>query len=308
MTKEEVATFFQVSADDLKGAIIYKKTTNGKVYFVDFSLDSLYEKQLCDLSRIESPLISAQGDMVTFGIAKNLKEGTIYICSLSEMTTPVVLAKGFDPHWWYDSQGNVHIVYCTNTGGMEWGNPGFTIRQQINPQTMEAEGAPDTLVSHSLNGGLSKNGRYLSTAYKSTGIYDLTDKQWKSLISGTQACNASISPSPDESKQPQMMHLTLGGVIQGVNYKQHEAIIIRDTTTINPDDNIQKIITLVPSITEWQKPEWSTNYNYAVAVGKYEQFWHIYLIDLNRDKIKKLVADANVTFDVFPHLWIPDTQ
>lgn len=101
------------------------------------------------------------------------------------------------------------------------------------------------------------------------------------------------------------MHLTLGGLIKGKLYNQHEAIIIRDTTTTSSDDNVQKVISLIPSVSEWQKPEWSTNYNYAVATGNNNNLWYVYMINLINDEIKKIVADSNTVFDVYPHLWVP---
>jgi hypothetical protein len=312
--KATLAQFMGVDAATMQAKLVYVKTTSGRnPCFIDFSQAVPREQKICELGSVQSPLISPNGLYVTFFTGSAITAGAMYVCALQANATAQYIGVGFDPHWWVDPvTHSTYIVYSTVTGStLDWPNPGQTLKQRIDVTTLTAAPeAPVLLDSNSLNGGLSKSGRYLATSFRSTGIYDLIELKWKNLISVQQACNGSISPSSDPALECRMMYLTLGATINSVTYAQHEAILISDTSTAEPkDNNIRVLFPLPLGVTEWQKPEWSTNYAYGTAIGLKSGEWSIYLLKTAAPATPlKLVGKTSMSetdYEVYPHLWVP---
>lgn len=282
------------------GAILtYVKETDGFIYYVDLNAAVLTEKLLCnDVTPAISPLISPDGRMVTFADIS----GKYYVCALSEDATAYELGTGFDPHWWVNGD-STFILYCSNTGKLSWPMPGKTYRQRIvwDAAAPQTSGAPLVVANYSFNGGLSKTGAYLCTAYDDVVMYDNSGSTQIILNKGIQACNASITPTTSTGMydDAEMMILSLGGAVGGVIYQQHEIFYILDRF-----DAVRWSVTNPPSTTEWQKPEWSTNKNFAVATALHGINYHVYIVRTYEDDDYIEVVDGNNTY---PHLWVAAT-
>jgi len=293
ITKTQLNAVF---GSDGLGKIVYTKKADGYAYFIDFSASILTEKKLCSVEA-HSPMISPDGKSVAFwagtGISSgsdcNTNTGTMYLCQLKENASTVSFGPGFNPRWWTDpANGNTYIVYHTKGCKVNYPQPGETRKQQINPTTYAKIGSSVRLLDKSFNGGLSKNGRYLCTAYNKVYIYDLASPANYNLYGGGQACNASISPADDPAKQDRMMHLNL----------PHTTFSVRNHT----DTKIWEI-TNPPGTDEWQTPEWSTHENYCSATAKKDGTYDVYLVRMSDKKICKVVTgDYSV-----PHVWVPGT-
>lgn len=318
VSKTELAQFLGVAPAAVQAKLVYVKAsaTGMNPFFIDFAEAVPQARKIYALSDVKAPLISPDGQNLVFFTGTESTPGAIYTCKLMENAIPVYVGAGYDPHWWVDPVGGgTYIIYCTVMGtSMNWPNPGSTYKQRIDPVTLApaAGEAAVLLAPYSLNAGLSKNGRYLATSFQSTGIYDLQGSgAWKSVISVAQACNGSISPSADPALEGQMMYLTLGVTIGPTTYAQHKAIIISDTNTAAPKEitNIKKLFPLPLGVTEWQKPEWSTNYSFATALGLKDGEWGIYLLNTaDETATLKVVGRTSLSepnYEIYPHLWVP---
>jgi hypothetical protein len=293
------------------GKLIYVKETDGCMYWVDFSQAALSEQKVANTTPVISPLISPSGSLVTFWTGTD-QSGTIYACSLLTNTTPVVVASGFDPHWWIEAgTGKVFIIYSTVTGKLNWPQLGQTLKQEINPNTFAKIGTASVLLANSFNGGLSKNGRYLCTAYESTDMYEFLTSTHMQLNNNIQSCNASITPATTPARQNRMMHLSLGQTINSQLYQMHQVFMIR-----NFSDVLLWYIEWPPGTDEWQKPEWSTHENFAVATAKRTSGgeYNVYIVKIAtigtvaatepESESPLRVVDGNNTY---PHLWVAKT-
>lgn len=314
VTGEEVEAFLDSGRT---GKLVYVNAEDEKAYFVDFSADSVVEKLLCDTSGVKEPLISPDGDFVAFATGRWDKHncegssGTVWVCRLEPNTDPVAVAEGFDPHWWSDESGT-YIVYRTTSCKCTYPCPGTTNRLKIDLETLQAEGEPEVLVNSGFGGGLSPDGRWLCTAYHTVCMYDLQEETSYVLVDEVQACNPSITPSRDTSRQNRMMHLNLGITVGDQRFKSHETFGIRDN-----NDSLLWYITNPDSSGEWQHPEWSTHEDFATSCAGYGgnldyndcDYWDIYAIHIPSKATLRITEGGD--YDV-PHLWVgkasPDTR
>jgi hypothetical protein len=282
---------------NVQGKIVYVKESDNSAYFVDFSTTPYLEQKISNQTPVNSPLISPNGRWVTFGGGAAGSE-KVYACSLGASVTPREIASGFDPHWWTDPASHrVYLIYSTVSGLLNWPQPGATMKQEIDTVTFNKIGSPATLLANSFNGGLSKNGRFLCTSYESVDLYDLALSRHYGLNGGIQACNSSINPTEDTTKQDQNMMLTLGGTVGGTVYQSHEIFYI-----LNKNDQVVWFVAMPPQTTEWQKPEWSSQADYASAVALRSGQYNTYLVKISNKSILRVLDGSNS----YSHLWVQD--
>ena len=141
----------------------------------------------------ESPLISPDGNWVAYHCFSNPTKGPLYasyIQHLDSKSEPVLIAEGAsDPHWWTDPfTGDYHVIYTVTYGDYFTGYDladaeverrhvaGCTVKMRLKGTwhdvpahigTLQPDTAvaPDTLVHLPFKGGLSRDGRFLATAY-----------------------------------------------------------------------------------------------------------------------------------------------
>lgn len=314
VTGEEFESFLDSGRT---GRMVYVKAEDEKAYFVDFSNEEISEKLLCDTSGVREPLISPDGGYVAFATGRWDKHncegssGTVWICRLEPNTDPVAVAEGFDPHWWSDESGT-YIVYRTTSCKCTYPCPGTTNRLKIDLESLQAEGEPEILVNSGFGGGLSRDGRWLCTAYHTVCMYDLREETSYVLIDEKQACNPSITPSSDTSRQNRMMHLNLGITAGDQSFSSHETFGIRDN-----NDSLLWYITNPEGSGEWQHPEWSTHEHFATCCAGYGgnltyndcDYWDVYAINIPSKATLRITEGGD--YDV-PHLWVgksgPDTK
>ena len=172
----------------------------GTIYYVDYCAPGepvpvpLQKPGGKENQECGSPLVSPDGNWVTYHCFSNSAQGTqysSYIQRLKPDSRPVLIANGAsDPHWWIDiyNNNNYNIVYTVTKGAYfsdynysdplieETGVAGATLKKHLKgtPADVPAHvgtldidaAAPDTLVRLPFKGGLSRDGYFLGTAYK----------------------------------------------------------------------------------------------------------------------------------------------
>jgi hypothetical protein len=140
-----------------------------------------------------SPLVSPDGNWAAYHCFANASKGGLYASYIQRLkpdAEPVLIAEGAsDPHWWVDpTTGDYYLVYAVTAGDyftesdfsettIESGGIGATLKQHLKgswvdgPQHMaglevDPEAKPYTLIRLPFKGGLSRDGYFLSTAYK----------------------------------------------------------------------------------------------------------------------------------------------
>ena len=290
-TKTQLNQVMGVDVNDGCKVVFVKKADNC-AYFVDFSEANPSETRLCDTSPVISPLISPDGSLVTFE-----SNGKVYAAKIEENATPQEIVTGFEPHWWIDpAESSTHIVYCTVSGKMSWPMPGSTFTQEIDPVALTATGSPVVLAGNAFTGGLSKSGKYLCHAYTDVVLYDLTKPKEYILIGGVQACNPSITPTTDPLYENQMMILTLGGTVDGTQYDMHEVFYV-----VNRYDQVLWYVENPYGTEQWQKPEWSTHPDFAIATADRGGAYNVYIVKVWEEASMVRVIDGDNTY---PHLWV----
>lgn len=277
--KDTIASFFNTTNVKIAYAL---NVENGHrtVYFIDFNTPTPAPVKLIKPAGMEnidadSPLISPDGTFVAYSLITGTIHGA-YIQKLDATALPVLVASnGTEPHWWKDSAGQVYVIYSdeylVNNIGTDVGH--HTFRQKVSLSSNGSlQGTADTLAPYSMNGGLSKDGRYLCTGYKYAAFYDISTKTLISINGNNQVCNPSIDP--DSSLLYRMMFLNFSGVQTlnnpfafpvGGNLGQHEYLFI-----VDPGNTVQDYVPVTimgNSYHAWQCPEWSNNPDFAAAIA-----------------------------------------
>jgi hypothetical protein len=206
--KEHITSYF--GTEEFK-YVYTLPAQNGTLFFVDYtSNDAPQPRPLTKPQGREnwycaSPIISPDGGWIAFHCFTNATKGPLYSSYIQQLhpgSHPVLIAEGAsDPHWWVDSTtGSYHIIYTktfndyfteydfTDTTIETRLLSGCTLRQPLigneneqsleNPSLMvDNTSEPDTLIRLPFKGGLSHDGRFLSTAYKYAYITKLDEKR-----------------------------------------------------------------------------------------------------------------------------------
>ncbi|MBN1983149.1 MAG: hypothetical protein JW795_16565 [Chitinivibrionales bacterium] len=199
--KEDVVTFF--GTDRVK--LVYAKKKGGGIlslYYIDYSsstvtIEEILKPEGKENAECESPLISPEGNWVTYNCFTDQMTCSAYMQRLRSGEKPVLVASGaFEPHWWVDNRDPLrpyYIIYAELPAGvvvgadltrpefLTSGAAGTTLRQRLIGSPLDVPSfmalRPDNTVKPELilrlpfKGGLSPNGWFLSTAYSSAFMF-----------------------------------------------------------------------------------------------------------------------------------------
>lgn len=228
----------------------------------------------------DSPLISPDGSFVAFYLIAGNTEYGAYIQKLDPNAQPVLVASnGTEPHWWQDQDTTFLIYsdkYMVDDISALPRNSGHTFRRKVSLSGANPVFGPiDTIAPYPMNGGLSKDGRYLCTGYKRAAFYDIANDTLIPVNGNNQACNPSIDPDP--ANPSWMMFLNIEGVQSLTNpflgnadfpsshLGEHAFLLIADAG--NTVRDYVPITVMGNSYHAWQCPEWSNNPQFAAAMA-----------------------------------------
>ena len=280
-SSDTIASFF--NTHNVK--IVYTLLENGTrvVYYVDFNDAAPAQKKLIKPSGREnidadSPLLSPDGTFAAYYlIAGNTMYGA-YFQKLDPSAQPVLVAStGTEPHWWTDSTGQVYVIYSNQylVDNLVSG-AGLTFRRKVSLNgSGSLEGAVDTIAPYPMNGGLSKDGRYLCTGYRHAAFYDIPNDTLVPINGNNQVCNPSIDP--DSVSPDRMTFLNFGGIqtlnnpflgnadFPSSNLSEHAFLFIVDVG--NTVQDYVPVSIMGSNYHAFQCPEWSNNPGFAAAMA-----------------------------------------
>lgn len=240
-----------------------------------------------------------------------------------------------NPRFWTDGRDTA-LVWCTSGKEDGWRDTASrTFSQKASGAVVGGE--IRTLAKGSYHGGLSKDGRYLSTAFRLGIMLDLSALERRffhvypghppakdgSSTDSLQVCNPSISPDPGRTSR--MMFLDFGippgdsaypNMIRPGHYAQHQMILIGDFKSQAPGliaDFVDSPAEELAKDKTWDDPEWSNLPDFAVASTRDPDGDmsnpseprptqpDIYLIHLPTKSSIKVVSADHMTM---PALWI----
>jgi hypothetical protein len=192
VSRDDVQLFFGTTR--FKFVYAMPETQAGALFFVDYSAPGtpapvrLPKPAGRESWHCESPQVSRDGGWVAYHCFQNAVPGygyATYMQKLQAGALPILVSdRASDPHWWVDSaSGANHLVYSVTRGDyftdadftdtvlQAGGTVGATVRRRLagnaaNALALDAAAKPDTLVRLPFKGGLSRDGKYLCTAYK----------------------------------------------------------------------------------------------------------------------------------------------
>jgi hypothetical protein len=268
--------------------ISYTKKIGGvrEVFFIDFSEADPVPVQLkkpagFESKNADSPLISPDGKWVAYSILQGNTPQGVYVQRLSADADPVLVnAEGTEPHWWTDADGSLYLIYSDVffvTVGQLGSTEGKTMRTKLTISGSDVTvGATEDIAPYPMNGGLSKDGRYLATGYGDAAIYDLQTSQLALLNEGFQVCNPSISPSNFSTNV--MLFLNFqgkqnlnGDFLSDPDYPADAEGVVAQHDVIYFVDNTNTVVDFIAVPSEYdqlQDPEWSYDEKFVTALGK----------------------------------------
>lgn len=228
---------------------------------------------------INSPLFSPDGKKIVFPGTTRGKPAFILdaVTGNTEALRVPIDPKAHvtaDPHW-HQEGGKTWIYFSTLPGLVGYSDKcgqvtGSTYRIEVLGDS--SMGPIETTGIHgAYRGGISKDGIWAGTSYATTALFNIKDNRTRKLAGGEQQCNPSMNPFPIGSvHMDYMMVLAFGGV----NY----STITGDSLTEGLHENLwiynqnDKIVWQAKRPDEsyylrWDKPEWSTDPQFATAVA-----------------------------------------
>ncbi len=227
------------------------------------------------------------------------------------------------PRWWVDPDTrDTFIVYASSTvlnSSAEW-TTGRTRMVKAagggeagTPVGVEAQG--------SWHGGLSADGRYITTGYPYLLMKDRTSGEVRTLFTGpangkpagdtSQVCNVSICQAPGMGDRALHLDFGSGGAVStltGTSYGMHECLFV--TTYAGSTTHAIPCPIQSPGF-RWDHPEWSNDPGFAVAGLEVPGGTHpvVVLFDLRRSIPMLAPVTAYANADLWhPYLWVsPDS-
>jgi Tol biopolymer transport system component len=242
-----------------------------------------------------SPMPSPDGKLVTYYLFPPRGQSAAYIQRVDSTSDPVLIAEpGSDPHFYKDKLGYLYVTY-TDTEEI-LGVPANQITARatymVQVDTLSGQPNPSTLkniAKYPFYGGMSRDGRYICTGYKSAAIYDVIDSAYFPIDSGLQTCNPSTTT--DSILTDRMMFLNFAGTQNFNNFKtfvnEHKMIFIADKNNL-VIKSFDVNTVLGASKGEWQCPEWSNNPDYFAALASEGSNYDIYLVNIKTGKALRL--------------------
>jgi hypothetical protein len=279
----EIQSFF--GTPNVKIAYVIKDNGPQTVYYFDNNDTARTHKKLKKAAGNEnldadSPLFSPDGSFVAYDLRQGISIHGAYIQKLDPDAAPVLIdASGTEPHWWVDPSNQVWVVYSDRIliGSLTSGN-GRTYKRKVSLSGNGSALEPAIEIApYPMNGGLSKDGKYLCTGYVIASFYDVINQGSPTRInSGVQVCNPSICP--DSTHPDWMMFLNFSGKQSLVNPFQQSGDFPADSMLdmhaflfiADIDNTVRDYVpvTIMGSgYHAWQCPEWSNDLSFAAAIA-----------------------------------------
>jgi hypothetical protein len=260
-----------------------------------------------------SPMPSPDGKLVTYHLSSPQGKVAAYIQRLDSLALPLLIAEpGDDPHFYKDKVGKLFVTYTDTTDllhNLKSITKRATYMKQVDTASGQVIDSIGKIANNPFYGGISRDGRYICTAYADAYIYDRTDSSYHPIDSGLQTCNPSIST--DSILTDRMMFLNFAGV-QNLNSNPygnasvgiHQAVFIVDkSNSVVSAFDLNTI--LGASKGEWQCPEWSNNPDYFAALASDAGNYDIYLVKISTKKALRINTDNfRVNSSSTPYIFI----
>lgn len=283
-----------VSADEVSDAIDLLGGRTGKIvasdindgrrlYLLDLSDGSL--GKVSEDVLIESALISPDGTRVVYSVA-----GQVYVQPLAGGARELI-GPGYDPHWWIDQSGD-DWIYLTTQGVDSLRKPSWPDGREIETHRVRlSDGLSEAVLSWKGSAGPSQDGTHIGCDDSSILIWEVGNPTPYVLNDGRHACNASMSPD----NRYLLMHLA----------GPHQSFAIRDRA-----DNIVWQVARPAACSEVTTPEWSTDPDFAVAVGRnWAGRGEVYIVKISTREVVRVLTLAQGLHDwIHPHLWVGSPQ
>ena len=276
ISADSIKTF--VGATNTNFKIAFNRKSNGSIYYIDFSEAEPVVKKLRKPAgnggNSDSPLLSPDGKWVTYFMFSTANDVLAFVQRLDPDADAVQVGGAYatDPHWWTDTNAthDLYIIYSNmflqDGIAAVTGKATFKQKVDLSGTTPVLVGAPVQIADKPMNGGLTKDGKFLCTGYSEAAFYDVVAQTAIGVNGGLQICNPSISPdlSPDSSAR--MMFLNFAGVQAMLNdtlgnVNEHAVIYVVDKS-----NTVKWFIQKPANYAEWQDPEWSNNNGFAAAL------------------------------------------
>lgn len=282
---------------------------------------------------INSPLFSPDGKKIVFaGTTRGLPGFILDAAGAGQPARRVMLdQKGThhtrvsaDPHW--VTEGDKTWIYFATLYGLIYYSescqsiPGGTYKVEVLPSGAVDTAFKVTGIPGAYRGGISKDLKWAGTSYATSALYDRTEKSTVVLDAGAQQCNPSMNPYPPTSTHTDyMMILAFGGTYplvtgDSITEGEHENLWIYNKQdkivwqAKRPDEAVYE---------RYDKPEWSTHWDYATAIAlrKGSGDGDLYVIkvgdlmDNDESKLKQAqgylkIGSLGFNSDTYTHLWV----
>ncbi len=217
------------------------------------------------------------------------KDSRIYLQPLGGARVDGPAYPATNPRWWTDGK-DTSLVWSTSGLADAWADSAAaTLRQRVAGGALA--GSPETLTKGGYNAGLSRDGRYLATAYQYALMLDRNSGVRHSLhvypghpkaadgsnTDSLQACNGSISA--DAAHGGRMLFLDFGvpdepsyaNIVSPKLYAQHRMILIGDFDSDAAGritDFVDTPAAELAAENSWDDPEWSNLADFVVATNR----------------------------------------
>ena len=217
------------------------------------------------------------------------KDSRIYLQPLGGARIDGPANPATNPRWWTDGL-DTSLIWCTSGGASGWADKAAsTLRKRFAAGALSA--ASETLTQGAFNAGLSRDGRFLASAYPYAVMRDRqagTDRLFHiypghpkaadgSNTDSLQACNGSVSADPLHPGR--MLFLDFGvpdepsyaNMVTPKLYAQHRMILIGDYDAASAGrlvDFIDSPAAELAAENTWDDPEWTNAPDFLVATNR----------------------------------------
>ena len=230
---------------------------------------------------INSPLFSPDGKRIVYAGASTGKPAFIQDDISGDSLRLRIPLDPFhthitaDPHWYIDGD-KTYIYYADQAGLVQYSEPckiisGSTYRKQVLNDTLGP--IEPTGIAGAYRGGISKDGIWAGTSYATSALFNSQDKITTTLAYPSQQCNPSINPYPIGSAHSDyMMILGFGGdenVLRLIDGRIITEGIHENLWIYNRNDKVvwKAAVPDTAIYSNWDKPEWSTDPDFATSVA-----------------------------------------
>ncbi len=243
---------------------------------VDFSENPPQVRQFEDNEAVFYPAISPDGNWVAYcnRIAGSAETSSIFVRSINlkmDVTSKLRIESGFGPRWWVNPETNDTCLVYSSSGmineSQDWSK---TKTYALAIRGGNISGTPIILVdSGGYYGGISRDGRFLSTGYTRLRTLDRTTNtasigfvgpaNGKSPGDTSQVCNVSLAPDSSGHSLFLDFGYSEKSTLTGTPYDLHEFAFISD-----PSGKVNRWFRSPPHEL-WEDLKWSNHIDFAVA-------------------------------------------